>query len=340
METLHVLATQGDSDAELKNTIIASMVEQKNHPMDAPINHLDDNEVETEKRSAVDEADVNLSRVFVEEPENEAEAEKRSALDEADVNSSKVFVEDSDNEVETENEEIRRSALDESDVEYVNLSNVFRDRLLQLKADIMAGLSTENVELPCVRITLPEITMEHEIGGCVIPATGGDLATSTDVEALAESEIVAEQATILADLVEKRLTDQKNTELLVKLSKGHLLHWFDGNKWFAFDGKRWVMANNRPHQLAKQVARNFLDKVPGVSDKKYAKEISAHAIYSESSYGISAMVNNARSEADVQITMEEFDTDKSLFNLNDGTINLNEWTFREHRPAGVKPFLS
>jgi putative DNA primase/helicase len=167
--------------------------------------------------------------------------------------------------------------------------------------------------------------------GASIPLTDVVVTASMDVVVLSKSEVVAEQDSIFADLVKNRHTDQSNSERLVEMSEGRLRFWFKGNKWFTFNGKRWVLADWVILQVAKKVARAFLKDAAAEVDKKHAEDLLRHARYSESSYGVNAMIALAKGEPALQVSMDDFEQNRFLINLGNGTYDLKNKIFREHR---------
>lgn len=186
-----------------------------------------------------------------------------------------------------------------------------------------------SVELPLAGSGSVKVPKDPETGAN-IPTTDMTISAPQDVEVFSKSEVVAGQNALLAELMENRLTDQKNAERLVELSEGLFRYWFVGKGWFYFDGQRWVSADHRILRLAKRVSQTFLKEAATEVNEERAEELYKHARYSESAYAINAMMTLAKGESAFQISMDDFNRNKWLINLPTGTYDLANTLFREH----------
>lgn len=131
-------------------------------------------------------------------------------------------------------------------------------------------------------------------------------------------------------------TDTGNAERLVACF-GHLLRYDTARKgWLVWDGRRWNPDKKKwPMQLAKQMVRRFQRAVLDEPDSERKEELMTFALKCEQLAKLTAMLELAQSEPDIPISPEELDTDPWLLNVQNGTMDLRDGTFREHRQADL-----
>ncbi len=126
------------------------------------------------------------------------------------------------------------------------------------------------------------------------------------------------------------LTDLGNAERLVHNCGCDILYCHVWKSWLIWDGKRWnVDKSDRIKQLAKDVVRSIYAEAELVSDSSKRREIAKHAIKSESSRSLTAMVSLAESE--VPIRPEDLDQNPWLFNCENDTLDLQTGKLRAHK---------
>lgn len=87
--------------------------------------------------------------------------------------------------------------------------------------------------------------------------------------------------------------------------------------WLVWDGKRWKADElGEVYQRAKQTVRS-------IDDREWQMK-------SESKARISNMIELAKSEEGIPISRKLLDQDKYLFNVNNGTLNLQDFTISSH----------
>lgn len=130
-------------------------------------------------------------------------------------------------------------------------------------------------------------------------------------------------------------TDAANAKRLILHADGRTRWVGAWDKWLIWDGKRWSLDQQlRIEALAKEVAARLWEEISahvidGI-DKQTLGYMCAFARTSSGANGIRNMVALARSELGVSIDIQELDTDPWLLNVENGTINLNDGTLREH----------
>src|SRR5215207_3055843 len=128
-------------------------------------------------------------------------------------------------------------------------------------------------------------------------------------------------------------TDQGNAQRLVERHGGDLRYVHKWSMWLVWDGRRW-----RPDDTGEVVRRAketvramYHDAENGFIDK----ELSKHAMRSESRRAIEAMIALAQSEPRVPVRPEELDRDPLLLNVANGTIDLRTGELQDHNRADL-----
>jgi putative DNA primase/helicase len=135
-----------------------------------------------------------------------------------------------------------------------------------------------------------------------------------------------------ADLVTKDLncTDLGNSERLVHRHGENLRFCFPWKAWLLWNGRAWLVDRaGRVNQYAKATARRIYDEAAAEEDDTRRGELSKWARTSEGEARVRAML--ALAASDVSIPPELLDEDGNLFNAQNGTLELDTLTFREHR---------
>lgn len=128
-------------------------------------------------------------------------------------------------------------------------------------------------------------------------------------------------------------SDYGNAERLVKYHGADIRFSPERNKWFYYDGARWKEDKNGVITLyAKETVRSISEEaiIPGLSDKE-RESIKAFALKSESSSKIKSMIELAKTESGIPIELKSFDSDKWLFNVANGTIDLRTGKLLPHK---------
>ena len=127
-----------------------------------------------------------------------------------------------------------------------------------------------------------------------------------------------------------QLTDLGNAERLVE-RHGQDLRWCDAWKaWVVWDGSRWVRDNQLAvRERAHDTVRAIYAEASKISDQDQRKAVADHARRSESHQRIESMILEARPK--LAVTPDQFDTDKWLLNVANGTIDLRTGELRSHR---------
>lgn len=110
---------------------------------------------------------------------------------------------------------------------------------------------------------------------------------------------------------------------------GHEFRYGKFCGWLHWDGRRWQRdAAGVIVQRAKEVARSLLADLPNyLEDRAAVKRI----LDAQSARRVHAMVSLAESEPPMPVRPEELDTDRWLFNVLNGTLNLRTGELCPHR---------
>jgi putative DNA primase/helicase len=125
-------------------------------------------------------------------------------------------------------------------------------------------------------------------------------------------------------------TDMGNAERLVA-QHGHDIRWCDPFKcWFVWNDFQWLQDKGQMILTrAKSSVRAMYVTAGRLTDEDKRKALATHARRSEARSRVDAMIALAR--PDVAVTPEQFDRDRWLLNVQNGTIELRHGQLQEHR---------
>jgi putative DNA primase/helicase len=123
------------------------------------------------------------------------------------------------------------------------------------------------------------------------------------------------------------LSDVGNAERLVKRYGRDLLYCHPWRKWFIWDGTRWAPDDTgKIMRLAKDTAMRIGDEAHAAGG---SSDLYKWAGTSQSHPRINAMV--ALTQSEVPVLPADLDADPNLINFPNGTLELDTFTFREHK---------
>lgn len=132
-------------------------------------------------------------------------------------------------------------------------------------------------------------------------------------------------------LAEFHNTDLGNARRLVAMHGDHLRYCTLWRKWLVWDGRRWAVdATAEVRRKAKETISAMYATAGGLTTEEARKELAQHAMRSEATYRIKAMLELAESEEGTAITPGQLDQDEWLLNLENGTLNLRTGKLRPH----------
>lgn len=127
------------------------------------------------------------------------------------------------------------------------------------------------------------------------------------------------------------LTELGNSERFIAKNWEQILYCTQMRSWLIWDGKIWRQdVADGIRILAKKTVRALygLASSPMISDER-KREFLKHATKSESARSIAAFLELSKCEVPIDIT--DLDKHANLFNVRNGTIELDTLKFREHR---------
>lgn len=128
----------------------------------------------------------------------------------------------------------------------------------------------------------------------------------------------------------KTLTDTGNANRLVSLFGNDLRYCGEENAWYIWNGRHWEEDKTlKVMHHADEVVRSLYREAADEDDEKDRKNIASWAKRSESVRSRKDMIEAAKHL--LPATIQTWDANPKLFNVQNGTIELETLTFREHR---------
>lgn len=125
-------------------------------------------------------------------------------------------------------------------------------------------------------------------------------------------------------------TDKGNSYRLVRFFGYFIRYVPEFKKWLVWDGTRWLLDElGQIQQYAKQTTAQIIHEAQGLQDEQ-RQRLMKHAIASESYSRLIAMIELAKTEPGIATNACQFDGNKYLLNVLNGTINLKTATLQPH----------
>jgi len=138
--------------------------------------------------------------------------------------------------------------------------------------------------------------------------------------------------------VEAHLTDLGNAQRFAADHGGKALYCHPWHSWLVFTGQRWERdSTGHVFRLAQETVRSIYRSAADLEDEA-RKTLAAHALKSESAKKLTDMLALARSL--LPCLPDDFDRDPMLFNMANGTLDLQTGDLRPHRPEDRITHLS
>ena len=127
-----------------------------------------------------------------------------------------------------------------------------------------------------------------------------------------------------------QFTDLGNSERFLRDHSQDIRYSTKIKSWYTWNGSRWVedLGANEIQSKAKKTVRLIPEEAKIDPSKK--KAILKHAATSETFARINAMVNLARSAAEIQIEPDRFDADPWVLNCTNGAVDLRSANLLPH----------
>jgi P4 family phage/plasmid primase-like protien len=137
------------------------------------------------------------------------------------------------------------------------------------------------------------------------------------------------------------LTDMGNARRLIDNHSTAIRYVGDWNSWLVWDNRRWRRDNtNQTELMAKSTIRSILTEATTIEDDDRRKATVKHAFGSQSARAVRAMTGLAQSEREVAISATDLDANGDLLNLQNGTYEWRNGTFRTHNPDDLNTKLA
>jgi putative DNA primase/helicase len=150
-------------------------------------------------------------------------------------------------------------------------------------------------------------------------------------EAIADEAVFLRVSEFKNGLIQ--FTDSTNAMRLIKLHGRDIRYNSAWKKWVVWNGKFWEMdeGNVLVHEKGLEMVRNIYDDLLKTADYRERIEIEKAAILSESVRRRKAFVEASTWVSALRIKTDELDPNPWLLNVKNGTINILNREFREHR---------
>ncbi len=129
-------------------------------------------------------------------------------------------------------------------------------------------------------------------------------------------------------------TDMRNSKRLVKIVGENARYCSSWKSWMIFNGKYWEMdKSGRMLRWARQVVIELQKEAILIEDTNKKKTALSNALKCEALPRLKSMVELCQSEFGMSIDENEFDKNKILFNVQNGTLDLTTGKIRTHSPS-------
>jgi len=133
-------------------------------------------------------------------------------------------------------------------------------------------------------------------------------------------------------------TQYGNAERLAHHFGRDIRYCSEWKTWLVWDGARWKKTDtSRINQFAYQTVRRILGEIPPRkqqptdTERQFDQSIARWAFRSENRHELESMVALAQSLPEVLVTPNDFDQNRMLLNVRNGTLNLRTGQLSPHR---------
>lgn len=127
-------------------------------------------------------------------------------------------------------------------------------------------------------------------------------------------------------------TDLGAAERFVRQHGANLRYAVETKTWHRYDGARWEPDTlNQVYQMAKQTVKSMYAELPLEADPEKRKALYKFIQKCESERSLNAIVNLAKTDPRVAISVTEFDKQPYLLNCKNGTVDLRTQELLPHR---------
>jgi putative DNA primase/helicase len=120
------------------------------------------------------------------------------------------------------------------------------------------------------------------------------------------------------------LTELGNAKRLVEMYGDDIRYVVEYKKWIYWDGCMWKEdMDGYIERLAKDTVLSIYEEAFSEADMNRRRDISSHAMKSESKYVIDAMIKLTKSEKSISISQSRLDNNNMLLGVNNGALDLS-----------------
>ncbi|MBI9103775.1 MAG: hypothetical protein JEY99_15270 [Spirochaetales bacterium] len=210
----------------------------------------------------------------------------------------------------------------------IEIANTMKERKYLNKPNLMAKLYLKHLEYIKTtpdekRKTLDGWLEKYFLYNQVITNHTGKEQKAGTLENMVPLEALTVMA-IRQTKEEQRYCDTYNIKMLLEDSGKNILYCGPWKMWLVWDGNRWKKDDeNEIYELASEsINRMFLKSIELEKEEEERLILMEHASRNKTIRKIEALVRGATWKREIRITPNKLDTDKFLFNCQNGTIDL------------------
>jgi D5 N terminal like/Bifunctional DNA primase/polymerase, N-terminal len=131
-------------------------------------------------------------------------------------------------------------------------------------------------------------------------------------------------------------TDLGNARRLVAGYGKNLRFCHESGKWLVWNGEIWATDNSGiVDRFAKATVRSIYHEAGGAANDGDRGSLAKHALKSEAETRLRSMVNLAKTEPDIPVSISQLDADPWLLNCRNGTLDLRTGKLLPHDPGNL-----
>lgn len=151
-------------------------------------------------------------------------------------------------------------------------------------------------------------------------------------EATLNARIAVDMPDLTSEKEQFNATDYGNAERLVNRHGSILRYCTTWEKWLVWQNTHWEKDEiGTVERMAKDTVRSIYKEAQDAIDDYQRTLLAKHAVRSESSRSIAAMIKLAWSQLPMPIKSEQLDKDPFLLNCKNGTVNLKTGELQPHK---------
>ena len=141
-----------------------------------------------------------------------------------------------------------------------------------------------------------------------------------------------------SDLIKDGINDRVLSRVFGKMYSPRLRWVCDAHCWYTYDGKRWADGTSGGKELAERFMKEFVERLCRWAASIDDEDTRKKAMKETAKYNTEAKRRNLLNDSHeaLKAHLKDFDTEKGLFNVQNGTIALRPYpVFQPHNPADM-----